>query len=464
MKLRSLGRLLRSDARRARGALLASGFGIAAGIAALVFFVALGLGVRKVLLGDVFPIEQVELEPPKAADPGLVGLLFGGGAPPGVSQVQVDALHRVPGVVGVYPKLRFAFPSSARGGKEIIGREVGTSELIGDGIEPALIADEARGFSAPFADPLDEATVACSDDGGCDAALYCERSSGAAEGKCSQPVPVLISRYLVEVFDKSLAPAHGLPPIGETLVSRAQGVVFTMRLGESLLGKAKRGEVRVVKARLVGISRRAVDLGITMPLGVVKRWNTEFAGEATASSFSSAIVVSASGGDTAAVLARGAEMKLEPKDTRARDVSVLTSGIIALLSLVAGVILLVSASNIATTFRVLVAERRGEIALYRALGASGRDVAVWMLSLALLVGVVGGATGLLLSWLAALGADRLAQTRLPDFPFKPETFFAFSGWLVLAALGFAVLFALLGAFGPARRAARVDPALALAER
>ena len=44
------------------------------------------------------------------------------------------------------------------------------------------------------------------------------------------------------------------------------------------------------------------------------------------------------------------------------------------------------------------------------------------------------------------------------------SFFAFPPWLVASALGFAILFALFGAFGPARRASKVDPALALAER
>jgi len=420
--------------------------------------------VRKVLLGDVFPIEQVELEPPKGADPGLVGLLFGGGPPPGIEPAQVEALRAVPGVTGVFPKLRFAFPSSARGGKELFGREVGTSELVGDGIEPALLAEESKGLAVAFEDPLEKATLSCKDDAGCDPAQYCERLSGEADGMCSAPVPVLVSRYLIEIFDKSLAPAHGLPPIGDTLVARAQGVVFSMRLGESLLGKAKRGEVRVVKARLAGVSRRAVDLGITMPLSVVKRWNAEFAGPAAAAAFSSAIVVTAGGGDTAGVLAAASAMKLEPKDTRARDVSVLTNGIIALLSLVAGVILIVSASNIATTFRVIVAERHGEIALYRALGASGRDVATWMLALASFVGLVGGAVGLVAARVAGLIADRLAATELPDFPFKPETFFAFPLWLLAGAAGFAVLFAVVGAFGPARRAAKVDPAAALAER
>ena len=153
VRLASLWQLVRRDLSRTRGPLFQSGFGIAAGTAALIFFLALGLGVRAVLLGEVFPIDQVELEPPKGQDPGLIGLLLGGGAPAGVPEADVARLAALPGVAGVYPKLRFAFPSSARGGKEIFGHDVGTSELVGDGIDPALVHGDT--FGEAFADPLD---------------------------------------------------------------------------------------------------------------------------------------------------------------------------------------------------------------------------------------------------------------------------------------------------------------------
>lgn len=459
MKLAALWALIRRDLGRTRGALVTSGFGIAAGTAALVFFLALGLGVRAVLLGDVFPIDQVELEPPKAADPGLLGLLLGGGQPTGIPEADVAALRAAPEVIGVYPKLRFAFPSSGRGGKEIFGHDVGTSELVGDGIEPALLRGEK--VAADFFDPLDRASVACADDAACRADQYCERASSAPEGKCVEPVPALVSRYLVEIFDKSIAPAHGLPPVGETLIARAQGVTFTLRLGESMLGRAKRGAPRTVKIKAVGVSRRAIDLGITLPLSVVRRWNRELSGEAAADRYSSVMVQVKSPGAAAGVLAAGAKLGLVPHDTRARDVSVLISGVTGLLSLIAFVILVVSASNIAYTFRVLVSERRAEIALYRAVGAAGADVRAWMMGLAAVVGVLGGAAGVLAARLAALGADLVAARNLPDFPFKPASFFAFPPWLWALGLGFAAAFSMLGAFGPSRRAARVEPAAAL---
>jgi len=460
MTLGALWQLIRGDLVRTRGALVTSGFGIAAGTAALVFFLALGLGVRTVLLGEVFPIDQVELEPPKGTDPGLVmGFMFGGDVP-GISEDSVAALRGSPDVAGVYPKLRFAFPLSAKGGKEVFGREVGASEVIADGINPELVAGDAHP-DMPFVDPMATPGKPCFKTEECDPPQYCEGPAGA-DGFCVDPVPALVSRYMIEIFDKSIAPAHGLPPIGQSLFEKGRGVVFKLWLGESMLGKSKKGGPRHVHARVVGISPWAIDLGLTVPLGMVKRWNTEYASEAAAENYSSVLVKVKSNDRMSRIIALGATLDLSPKDTRARDVSVLLTGVMALLALVAGIILVVSASNIAYTFRVLVNDRRREIALYRAIGASAFDMVKWLMALALTIGVCGGAVGTGVAYLLSIGADRLAATRLPDFPFKPESFFDFPPALIGGALAFAALFALLGAFGPARRAGKVDPAAALA--
>ncbi len=460
MRFRALCVLVGRDLGRARGALVTSGFGIAAGTAALVFFVALGLGVRAVLLGDVFPIDQVELEPPKARDPGMLAVLLGaGGERVGIAPSTVERLRAAPEVAAVYPKLRFGFPASGHG--KLMGRKLGTSEMIGDGIHPELVRGAVKG-PRPFADPLDRPGPPCQSDGDCAAPQYCERPSDAAKGRCSDPVPVLVSPYLVEIFDKSIAPAHGLPPVGESLIRQAEGATFRLWLGESLLGRSKHGSPRHVSVRVVGISRQAIDLGATVPLEVVRRWNREYAGAKAADEYTSVLVKVRANDEVSGVIALGAKLGLGPRDTRAHDVSVLINGVMALLVVVAAVILLVSASNIAYTFRVLVHDRRAEIALYRALGASAGDMVRWLQALALTVGIAAGAVGLATARLLALVADYLAATQLPDFPFKPTTFFAFPLELGLGALGFAALFALLGALGPARRAGRVDPMTALA--
>lgn len=457
MRAGALSRMVRADLGRTRGPLMTAGFGILVGTAALVFFLALGLGARRVLLGDVFPIDQVELEPTQSSA-GLLSLLGGPRPPSGIEPATVKQLRKLPGVAEVYPKLRFRFPSMAYGGKELLGQQIGTHEMIGDGIEPALLAPKLQ---KRFEDPMDHPGAECHTDSDCTSPKYCELPSSAGAGHCSDPVPAIVSRYLVELFDHAIAPSHGLPPVAGALLERAQGVVFTMTLGKSLLGVAKQGRERSVKVRVVGISPKAIDLGVTLPVSVVRRWNREYAGAAAGSHYSSVVVHVKSADDASRVIQAASKWGLVPHDTRARDVSVLITSVLALLVLVASVILLVAALNIAHTFRVLVAERQREIGLYRALGASAADMRAWMLSLALVVGAAGGAAGALAARLAALVADWRAAVDLPDFPFKPHSFFVFPWWLWLGAIAFAALFALVGALGPARRAARTDPAHSL---
>lgn len=464
MKASSLFTLVRRDLSRSGGALGTAGFGILAGTGSLVFFLALGLAVRAVLLGEVFPIDRVELEPVPKPEPGLLSLLVGGGKPPpGIAQPVVDKLAATPGVIAAYPKLRFAFPSGAFGGKELLGQEVGTHEMLADGLDPRLVAGEVKG-PYPFEDPLKTPGPVCKSDEECRGGQYCELPSDKQEGVCSDPVPVLVSPFLVELFNKGLAPAHNLPQVGMGLITRAQAITFRLQLGVSMMGRAKQGTPRSARARVVGVSRSAIDIGATLPLEVVRRWNREFAGAQAGEQFSSVLVRVEHPGDIAKVVQQGASDALTPKDTHARDVSLLITGITALLSLVSSVILVVAASNIAHTFRVLVGERRAEIGLYRALGATPRDIAAWVLSLSAVVGVLGGLGGVLVARIAALGADYLAATRLPDFPFKPASFFAFPPWLVLAGAGGGALFALLGAASAVRAAAKLDPSRALIDR
>ena len=460
MRLSGLARLIGQDLRRTRGPLVTAGVGIAVGVAAFVFFLALGLGARAVLLGDVFPINQVELEPQRARV-GLVGLL-GDYKPPTISETAIEQLRTHPGVRSAYPKLRFRFPSKARGGKALIGRDVGTGEMMGDGVDPALVTDGLTSAGV-FADPLGSAENAttCLSDENCSGEEYCERPSGAASGQCSAPVPVVVSRYLVELFDHGIAPAHGLPPIAGQFVEQARGITFDLTLGRSLLGKASHGKPRTVRAKVVGVSSKAIDIGITMPLEVVRRWNQEYEGAPAGQSYSSVIVELDDPSESASVIGQSAKLGLVPSDTRARDVSVLLMGVLALLGLVAIVVLGVAAMNIAHTFRMLVGERGPEIGLYRALGATARDMRLWMIGLALVIGAAGGAIGVVVAWLASLVVDWRAAVDLPEFPFKPESFFVFPWWLFCLGVGFAALFSLLGAIGPARRAARTDPAIAL---
>ena len=103
-----------------------------------------------------------------------------------------------------------------------------------------------------------------------------------------------------------------------------------------------------------------------------------------------------------------------------------------------------------------------ELGLLRALGASQNAVRAIIMGEATIIGLVGGMMGALVGVSGAALVDWIAG-QLPEFPYKPETFFEFPLWLWAAAIGIAILFCLFGAFFPANTAARQEPAAALTE-
>ncbi|MFM2152607.1 MAG: hypothetical protein RL199_1042 [Pseudomonadota bacterium] len=140
-------------------------------------------------------------------------------------------------------------------------------------------------------------------------------------------------------------------------------------------------------------------------------------------------------------------------------ITVVTSALAALSLLIT----LLAAVNIAHAFYAQVRERRREIGLMRALGASRRDVLVLLLSEAAIVGLGGGLAGVLAGLTAVRVVDLVALTWLPDFPYKPETFFLVTPGAVLGGLALATAAAMGGALGPARTASASDPSVALTE-
>jgi putative ABC transport system permease protein len=124
----------------------------------------------------------------------------------------------------------------------------------------------------------------------------------------------------------------------------------------------------------------------------------------------------------------------------------------------AAVALLVGIFLILNTFSILVAQRTQEMALYRALGASRRQVTRSVLLEALAVGIVGSTVGLLLG-LAVAQLLKLAFGLFgldlggAGLVLRPRT--------VLVAYAVGVIVTLIAAYVPARRAAKVAPVAAM---
>jgi putative ABC transport system permease protein len=445
-----LGRLVGQHVARARGTFLLAVFGIAVGVAAFAFLLALSAGISRVLLGQVFPAERLEVVQRRTSFSPLG--LFGG--PARLTDEVAAKLRARPEVKAVYPRMKLAFPARLWGGAQFFGQDLQT-ELIGDGVEPNLVAGAvSRPYEFGY---LEQPGPPCAADAECPRGQYCP----ADLRTCQRPIPALVSRRLVEIYNGQIAPSHNLPQIGDFLLSRLRGFTFNVELGRSMISTAPRGRPVVRRMQLVGVSEHAIPIGLTVPLGYVRRWNRTYAGDAAGRDYTSIEVTVRAQRDLTPLAAYAKSLGFDQADRNAEQAGVAITIVTALFALLATVIISIAAINISHTFFAQVLERRRELALMRAMGATRGDLALLILGEAGAVGVAGAVTGLLVARGLALLADYAAARWLPPFPFKPETFFSFSVALWLGAVGFAIGFALVGALVPALRAARLDPAASL---
>ena len=123
--------------------------------------------------------------------------------------------------------------------------------------------------------------------------------------------------------------------------------------------------------------------------------------------------------------------------------------------------LAVASIGIVNTLVMAILERRREIGIMKAIGASDSDVRRLFFAEAGVMGVFGGLVGVTLGWLIGRAINLGMNVYLRRQHFPPEQIWSFPWWLVLGAIVFAVLVSLVSGLYPAARAARLDPVQAL---
>ena len=448
---RGLGRSVRDDLTRHWRHIGAGALGISMSVAALVFFLALGLGVREVLLGEVFPVDRIEVYR-KSTDLNLFALKVELGKDT-IDDAMVSKIEAINGVAAVYPKMRLLIPAMASGGESLIGQGMQT-ELVADGIEPSLVADEiGEAFHDPRLDP-GVAGLACTQNSSCPDGTACAGVTAFGPGECREEIPVIVSEHMVELYNGAFRRAYRLPKINPQALL---GLGLDVSFGASSLRPSGR---RVIRDRvtLVGFSDAAIPLGITMPLGFVQRLNRELGPDGAAEGYHSAVVEIASKEAATDVVEAIEGLGLDVRDGGARRAAFFMTVLLTTVSLVGIVILAISALHVMHVFALLVMIRRREIGVMRAVGASRGEIRLLLITEAAVVGFAAGACGLMGAAVLAWAADRALISGLPDFPFKPESFFAFHPWLIAAGLGLAVVSCVLGSLAPSLRATGPDPA------
>ncbi len=128
-----------------------------------------------------------------------------------------------------------------------------------------------------------------------------------------------------------------------------------------------------------------------------------------------------------------------------------------LISYVVSITLLIVAGfGIYNILNMLIYEKMNDIAILKATGFSGRDIMSIFIFQALIIGIVGGITGLLLGYgvsvlIDGIPFDTEALPTIETYPINYNPLF------YLAGITFAIICTFLAGFFPALKARRIDP-------
>lgn len=180
-----------------------------------------------------------------------------------------------------------------------------------------------------------------------------------------------------------------------------------------------------------------------------------------AASYDAAIVQVSSVEDVAAARQEieGLHLHIETPDTLAKSLSNALGLARVIAAVIAAIGLLLAVINITNMLLAAVHERAREIGIMKAVGARNWHVGLLFLLESLLVGVLGGILGSGLAILVARLIGVLLPIQLPDSP--PLTLVIPAPAVLLALAAVTLLSALAGSL-PALRAARIEPAVAIA--
>ena len=131
------------------------------------------------------------------------------------------------------------------------------------------------------------------------------------------------------------------------------------------------------------------------------------------------------------------------------------------LAIFGSLALAVASIGIVNTLVMAILERRREIGIMKALGASDADVRGLFFAEAGAMGLVGGALGVTLGWAIGRLINFGTNIYLERQHFPPAQIWSVPLWLVLSAITFSIVVSLLSGLYPASRAARLDPVQAL---
>ncbi len=327
----------------------------------------------------------------------------------------IARLQALPGVRAVHRQARLTRPVQLRA---TYGGQSFWSDVVLEGVDPGLVEPQlARGHSF-------------------------ERSPDGT-------VPAVLPRVMMDVLAAGVSIHTSLPAIAPEMLT---GRHFTLLVGQSSFG-AEVGPIRQQRCVIVGISDQIGLGGPSVPLEFLQELSP------TPLRYHAATLSLDSAARAPEIEERLRAMGLEaPGMNLARQIDSGITWVRTALALFGAALLAMSAMSLYASLSLQVREEEPTLGLYRALGASRRDLLALYLVRAGLLGAAGSLVGLGSGLLAGAWLGRGIASLTGGAPGIPLALFQPDPRACLGFVVFGIGTCLAAGLLPARRAARLSPA------
>lgn len=413
------------ESRKMRTALTCTG--IAIGIALLVLLMGLSDGLKQIAFQRITggsPLTQLTVQP-KAGEGGLLKLLPLNNNQTSITPAELQSISKIQHIQNIYPEMVYTNISSLR--VDYMGESLQTDSMI-FGVPYDYIKDDYSGN---------------------------KQSWDSAQA----PYPALFSKKIIDIYNYTIVPTSGLPAFNSKDLS---SINVTLLPNESTFFPQLGQSQNPMPAHLVGFSDKIALVGITVPLQAVREMNKAKDPNYTENYLRLHVTVD-SAENIETVRAQIKKMGLEAISV-IEEVQAISENFLILalgFGAISLIVLLIAGLMIANTFLSAIHERKHDIGLYRALGATRTDIRKIFLAEAALIGAIGGLAGIIIGTFSGIGINQALMSSLGELTTKPTNIILFSPLQILIALLLSIFISIIFAYLPANRAAKLNPLEAL---
>ena len=443
MPFRNLLLLAFKDFFSRKGRLFLSILGIICGVASLLFLLSLIESVKRTVKNELIgkiPITEMTVKPKEEKKGYSLVADYSS-----FNEDLVEFMRGLPGVDRIYPVQVLDISAQMVGTIRVLKIPVGSfhTETAVFGIQRDIVIDGLRHPEKYVFDPN------------------------------AKEIPIVISKNTLEIYNIGLAKTLGYGRFHEDALYGQEfelsfGKIPSIDVGESRGGESGDYRLEPVQCRVIGVSKRAPIMGISVPLEYIQYWRERyFRGDVSMISEKKVyeyIILTAKNIKYVVPIqkeleARGLEVRTQ-KDTLEK-----LNSISFIMSLVFGtfglIILIISAISIFNILTMSVNEEKVDVAILRSVGARKIHIRLIYLLKAGLIGLIGAVDGILAGFIIMRIGDRILLNYLQDYPFIPKSFFATTWQLVLVCFFVGFFFSIIAGIVPANHAARLKPAVVL---